>query len=202
MVIDINVKNKVYLYENFGDIKPWLTKDAVNFLEKKLNKNSICFEWVSGRSATWFAKKVKYLISVENNIKWYKKVKVMLENRRLDNVRYLFFNEDERKDNPKISNYASAINEYNDEIFDFILVDGIFREYCALNSIPKLKKGGFLIVDNIQWFLPSFIKCQSLKGTDEKPITENWKNLKKLREGEIIWTTNGINDTGIFIKPI
>lgn len=204
------IKNriKVYLYENFWGIKPWLTIDAVKFLEKYLNENSIGFEWGSGRSTIWFAKNTKFLISVENNINWYNKVKVMIENRNLKNVRYLYFDEDENKNSPKfvdpkISNYVEAINKFKEEMFDYILVDGIFREYCALNAIPKLKKGGILIIDNINWFLPSSTKTFGSIKENEKPASKNWGKFRDItKKWKILWTTNGISDTGIFIKPV
>ena len=38
---------------------------------------------------------------------------------------------------------------------DFILIDGKIRDFSTLESIPKIKSGGMLIIDNFQRYLPS-----------------------------------------------
>ncbi|MBK6989942.1 MAG: hypothetical protein IPH33_17845 [Bacteroidetes bacterium] len=44
--------------------------------------------------------------------------------------------------------YASSIDKFEDEYFDFILVDGRSRPSCIKHSLPKLKKNGYLVVHN------------------------------------------------------
>ena len=44
--------------------------------------------------------------------------------------------------------YAAAIDEYPDEYFDLVIVDGRARPSCIMHSIPKIKEGGWLVVDN------------------------------------------------------
>jgi predicted O-methyltransferase YrrM len=189
------LKNRifVYLYERLNPLTPWITKKAIDYLNSNLKNNYIGFEWGSGKSTIWLAKRVKKLVSVENDIYWYKKIKLMLEN--------YYFNENEKKDNPSHSRYINLIDKFENEYFDFIFVDGIFRDHCALKSIKKLKKGGILVIDDIHWFLPSNSKTLGSISLDKKPLNALWERfIKEIMNWEKIWTTNGIHDTGIFIK--
>ena len=45
-------------------------------------------------------------------------------------------------------NYVNSITEYPDSSFDLISIDGVARSSCIKASIPKLKKGGYLMLDN------------------------------------------------------
>jgi Predicted O-methyltransferase len=51
-----------------------------------------------------------------------------------------------------IGNALDVINDI-DEMFDFVFIDGDKREYPAYLEavLPKLKKGGFILADNILW---------------------------------------------------
>lgn len=52
--------------------------------------------------------------------------------------------------NYSFKKYVKSIDEYPDGYFDLILVDGRARPSCILHSIPKLKSGGLLVVDNAE----------------------------------------------------
>ena len=80
------------------------------------------------------------------------------------------------------------------------MIDGKFRDYSALKSIEKLKPNGFLIIDNINRYIPSSSKSPSsirdLSQTSDKWIEfiNNTKNYNKYI------FTNNVTDTGIFEK--
>ena len=69
---------------------PWLTRHSINILDKYLKKSDLGIEWGSGRSTLWFANRVSRLISVEDNIVWYKTVSAQLNGAGLANVEYHF----------------------------------------------------------------------------------------------------------------
>lgn len=121
---------------------PWLTDQAIDFLEKYLeeNKDARILEFGSGGSTLWFAKKTKNLTSIEHNVNWYKKVKQELENQNLNHV-------DQRH---ITSNYFNVCKEFEPESFDLILIDAKDRIECIKNSIPILKKNGVLMLDNAE----------------------------------------------------
>src|SRR6478752_7701283 len=54
---------------------PWLTRDAVLFLDRHLSRDMRGFEWGSGRSTIWFAKRIGALVSIEDNEQWYERLR-------------------------------------------------------------------------------------------------------------------------------
>lgn len=44
--------------------------------------------------------------------------------------------------------YVEAINTYSDNYFDFVFIDGRARNGCVIASLPKIKNGGYLMLDN------------------------------------------------------
>ena len=44
--------------------------------------------------------------------------------------------------------YASVIDRFPDGYFGLVFVDGRSRPSCVKHSIPKIKSGGFLILDD------------------------------------------------------
>jgi len=53
---------------------PWITFEAIEFLKKSLRKDMSVFEYGSGGSTVFFAKRVKKIITVEHNPEWNQKV--------------------------------------------------------------------------------------------------------------------------------
>ncbi|HLI94422.1 MAG TPA: hypothetical protein VKU83_12450, partial [Puia sp.] len=62
-----------------------------------------------------------------------------------------------------------AIDVYPDSHFDVIIVDGRARPSCIKHALPKLKPGGWLLVDNSDrsYYLEPF----SFDKTDWKVLT-------------------------------
>lgn len=115
---------------------PWYTYPAIEFLEDKIKHDSIVFEFGGGNSTLWWANKAKQVISIESDQGWYEQIKQQMP----DNVE-LNLEIEEKK-------YADFINQYPDQYFDVIIVDGINRNSCLENSLNKLKNDGLLIFDN------------------------------------------------------
>lgn len=44
--------------------------------------------------------------------------------------------------------YVAAINDEPDESFDFVIVDGRVRFECVRRAMPKVKRGGLLLLDD------------------------------------------------------
>jgi len=192
------VKNrmKVFLFEKTNPGLPWLTKDAIFLLDQLLKKEDIGVEFGSGRSTLWFAKKLKHLTSVEDNLTWYEKVRIMLSDAGISNeVDYRCCEEE--------SNFYNQSNSFNDSSIDFCLVDGKSRAKCALLMLPKIKSGGILVVDNINWFLPNDVThSPSSRRTSIGHASEDWALFEqKITSWRRIWTTNGVTDTCLWIKP-
>jgi predicted O-methyltransferase YrrM len=138
---------------------PWLTAAAITALQDLLKPSDIGFEFGSGRSTVWLAGRVKFLHSIEHVMEWYEHVQKELERAHLTNkVRYELAPEPGltgdyplADDHPYVKTIAALPNEY----LDFVLVDGIMRLKCILLAIPKLKRGGVLILDNANRYIPN-----------------------------------------------
>jgi len=138
---------------------PWLTKEAVLLLDSLLRPEDIGLEFGSGRSTIWFAERVNKLISIEHDHFWFEKINKKLKEKGLiRKVDYRLKTE---------NNYLDVLNEIEDNSIDFVLVDGLQRDICTLKVIPKLKLGGLLIIDNINWFIPSKSYSPTSKRNNE-----------------------------------
>ncbi|MEQ9323199.1 MAG: hypothetical protein RIF41_28790, partial [Polyangiaceae bacterium] len=85
---------------------------------------------------------------------------------------------------------------------DYVLVDGIFRDVCAKAALPAIKPGGLLVIDNANWFLPSDTSAPDSVGSSEAPRSESWRELwQAVSDWRRVWTSNGVFDTALFIKP-
>jgi len=142
---------------------PWFTMDAVNFLSNFVNENIKILEFGSGRSTVWLSKRTKYITSIETDIKWYEWVK---DNAPMVDIRLL-----------PADQHALICDQFSNEFFDLIILDGVddIRVKCAESSIPKLKRNGYLLLDNAERaFYYPIIKV-SVNYTRILELTDGWE---------------------------
>jgi len=171
---------------------PWLTKEAVKVLDSVLEDEYIGLEFGSGRSTLWFAKRIKRLISIEHDRFWFDKIKKKLIKENINNVDYYLKSADE---------YVNILDEINDNSLDFVLVDGLLRDVCVKKSLSKIRNGGLLIIDNINWFVPSeSYSPASMKNNNF--ASDVWREIftRDVKDWKKIWTSNNVTDTLIIIK--
>ena len=113
----------------------WFTYPAIDFLEGISKKEWNVFEWGSGNSTKWWAKRVRSVTAIEDDEKWYQEVSKSLP----INAHISFKHGGE---------YVECINEYPDESFDVIVVDGSQRNATARACTKKVKHDGIIIFDN------------------------------------------------------
>lgn len=147
---------------------PWLNAGAVRWLARRLAPSMEGFEWGSGRSTLFFARRAGRLTSIEHKAKWQRRVAALLAARRIGNVRLrleppldqpgrpqlrpdLWRQLGYAPQKPEFNAYADAILDFPEESLDFVCVDGRARVACALNALPRLRPGGFLVLDNSEW---------------------------------------------------
>lgn len=190
---------KQWIYFKKHRDQPWLTPDSIRLLEQLICANDIGIEFGSGRSTQWFASRLNKLYSVEGNKKWFDRISKTLENLKVENVDYRYV-PNKNESGKHLHDYLSV---FDSEVsgFDFILVDGIYRADTALQSLSYLKPGGILVVDNCNWVLPSESKSPSSIRTYEEMEPKWRKFYDSVSEWRSIWTSNGVTDTVIFIKP-
>ena len=173
---------------------PWLTKDAIKLLEDLICPNDIGIEFGSGRSTLWFAERLKHLTSVEDNEVWYTRVSKQIKTSNLsDKVNYVYAKEPDK--------YIDQAQKLAESSIDFCLVDGICRDECALTMTQKVRSGGLLVIDNVNWFIPN----EATHSPDSMPLgkfkTHLWQEFYELTSSwRKIWTTNGVTDTCLYFK--
>lgn len=189
------------VYQRAHPADPWLTPAAIDLLGTLLRPADRGAEFGSGRSTLWFAARVASLTSVEHDARWYEGVTAQLKDQGIGNVEYILVPEGqptEYGDGP----YARKALEFPDASLDFALVDGYYRDYCAKFIMPKVKPGGILVIDNINWSLPCESKAPGTRPAGLGPVTSVWGEISaELAGWRTIWTSNGVWDTAIFFKP-
>ena len=183
--------------------RPWITRTAYDVLDSYLRKTDVGLEFGSGRSTVWFAKRVARLTSVESDPGWHQRVTSQLAAANISNVESHLFPGPEVPGKGHESDYANVAQRFAPSSLDFVLVDGLYRDACALLSLDKVRPGGLLIIDNVNWFLPSASRAPASIRSESELRDENWKTLHRiLSSWRRIWTTDGVTDTAIFIKPL
>ena len=183
---------------------PWLTQAAVYLLHSWLKESDTGLEWGSGRSTTWFASRIRYIISIEYNEYWFGKVSSRIRELNLSSktdLRYIPI----RKEIPDdLQPYVMFINTIPEASLDFALIDGHLRFQCMQLVISKIKPGGLLILDDAQRFVPNAIMdnhSTSINKCDIFPDSE-WKTLiGSLDSWRSIHTSDGVTDTRFWVKP-
>lgn len=193
----------VMLYERAHPEAPWLTANMIGFLDGWLRPTDIGLEFGSGRSTAWFANRVGRLTSVEHNAEWYENVRAMLGTRGLSGrVDYRLCRDGVR--DMADTSYVAVAEEFGPNSLDFVLVDGRCRDHCASACMGKLKPGGILIIDNINWYVPRNPKPRApdSRGFSDGWASADWKAVSgQLESWRLVWTTNGVSDTALWVKP-
>jgi len=142
---------------------PWIVYSARDRIASSLRASSRVFEYGSGGSTLWFADRCFRVVSVEHNAAWCERIQRLLRDARSTNVDLRLVKPSARydgsiatryvSDDPEWSGcsfepYVSVIEEYPDDFFDLVLVDGRARADCLEPGWTKLRVGGLLVLDD------------------------------------------------------
>lgn len=116
---------------------PWFTYPAVEFLTERLNNTMKVFEFGSGNSTLFFAERANQIISVEHNKDWYNKI----SKQSPANSKIIYAKADH-------SNEYLDVLKMSNQKFNIIIVDGIYRNECLIESISYLSENGVIILDD------------------------------------------------------
>jgi len=174
---------------------PWLTRDAVRFLDQALMPTDVGLEFGSGRSSIWFASRIRHLTSVEDDPRWVANVTRMIDEQGLSSkIDYRFRRTKEE--------YVGELSRVADASIDFCLVDGSHRDECAMGVISKIRSGGLLVIDNINWYLPSNTVAPASRRPADGCANAIWSSFADAVRGwRRYWTSNGVSNTCIWFKP-
>jgi predicted O-methyltransferase YrrM len=188
------------LYEVSHPNSPWWTKEVIQIMDRVLKKSDNVLEFGSGRSSIWLANRCNHVTTVEHDIIWAEKVKNLARERGVQitvivpEIRSNIWSED----NQESGLYAEHQNVRGNK-FDVIVIDGLFRGSCAKSALELLSPNGVILVDNVNWYLPSDSRSPTSIPGIGAPITSEWQYFY---EQTISWrrilTTNGITDSAIY----
>jgi predicted O-methyltransferase YrrM len=134
---------------------PWIVPESLEHLERVIQADWRVFEWGSGGSTVYWGRNCAHVISVEHNKEWVERTtKLIRKFGVVPRVSLLYVRGDGSGDaKTAFRDYADVILDFPDESFDLVFVDGeaSSRGWCLNNAIPKLKHGGYLLLDNSDW---------------------------------------------------
>jgi precorrin-6B methylase 2 len=119
-----------------GEPLPWITYPGVRFLESRLKPEMEVFEFGSGASTLWWARRVRRVISCEDNREWFERTREHAP----ANVELMHADSAGQE-------YSNAILPYKSQ-FDIVVIDGSDRVRCARNCLGALKPDGVILWDN------------------------------------------------------
>jgi len=129
--------------DEHGNLLPWMTYPAIEFLQKYLTKKHDVFEFGCGASTIFFAQKVKKVYGVETNQKWLDLINDKLQSLDLTAQIELMENGIDNK------NYEIFPQKFEKK-FDIIVIDSLKRFLCAQHAVNFIKDDGIIILDDSQ----------------------------------------------------
>jgi len=118
---------------------PWYTYPAIEYIRQFDFSGCRVFEYGSGNSSRFWAQRASTVTSVESHPDWYRSgIRELLPNQTL-----LLRTEKQE--------YVNTIHDGNN-LFDIIVIDGVYRFNCATQAVGRIRTGGFIILDNSDWF--------------------------------------------------
>lgn len=190
------------IYERRESEKPWLNATANVMLETLLLVTDVGLEWGSGQSTPWLASRIRHLTSIEHDTRWYETVTRRLSGERIANVNYRLVASPPEGSEARASEYVTIAASFPDLSLGLALVDGEAREYCAEAVIPKIAPGGVLVIDDSNGYLDIQASQAPLSRFGKGPRNEVWRDVwDHVSTWRRIWTSNGLKDTTIFIRP-
>jgi len=135
---------------------PWFSYAAIDFLDKYLQPGMVVGEYGSGGSTLFFARRVKSVYSIEDNVHWFERVKQRLAVKRISNVTIGVFPFDFKS--PVGFENSAYLRSMPDRQCDVIVVDGTeewiqVRPTCFRFCEERIKPGGIIVLDD-SWRYP------------------------------------------------
>ncbi|WP_410221823.1 FkbM family methyltransferase [Pedobacter sp.] len=132
-----NAFDKKQAIDAEGQPIPWVTYSFIDFIKSRLNKSLSVFEYGSGNSTLFYAKRVGSVVSVEHDEAWYKKI----VNEKAENAEMIFTR---LETNGEYAQKAMLTGKK----FDVIIVDGRDRINCCKHAVNALSANGVVVLDD------------------------------------------------------
>lgn len=116
---------------------PWVTYSFIDFIAERIKKEHTVFEFGSGNSTLYYAKRALKVVSVEHDKAWFDKISAS----KPVNSEMIFCELQKGGDYSKMP--ASRGLQ-----FDIIIVDGRDRVNCCYQSLAALTDSGVVVLDD------------------------------------------------------
>ena len=139
-----------------GQILPWFTYSAIEWLNQYDFSDKNIFEYGSGYSTIHWSKRVKTITSLENDEKWYNEIKKNMPS----NVNLVL-----KQDDDDFYNYLKSSNNK----YDVIVIDSgwdsgrSIRENLVELAVEKLAENGLIIFDDTDFASREGFKRKELR---------------------------------------
>lgn len=120
-----------------GEFIPWMNYPVVKLLDQRFSTDFNLFEFGSGYSTHFYAKRCGSVVSVEYDRQWYDVINKDMP----ENVSLLFQEKD-------VDGYYCRLIAEQGKRFDVVVVDGRDRVNCVKQSLPCLTERGVIILDD------------------------------------------------------
>lgn len=132
---------------------PWISEEAIKLLDifLKNNPGARVMETGMGFSTLWLEKRCRFINSIEHDKDWYYKTLELL-------IGYAYITPSITASDDVSTTHANLrlhptpyhiiIETFPDNFYDLLLIDGRNRVKCIKAAIPKLRSGGWLVLDN------------------------------------------------------
>lgn len=120
-----------------GEPIPWVTYSFIDFISDRIQKDHTVFEFGSGNSTLYYAKRAQKVVSVEHDKDWFAKI----SSSKAANSEMIFC---ELEKGGKYSKMPASLGSK----FDIIIVDGRDRVNCCLESLSALSERGVVVLDD------------------------------------------------------
>ena len=116
--------------------KPAMLNQEIALILSYLHPSATMLEWGSGGSTIFFSKHVSKYYSIEHNSEWARIVSATISSLGQNNVQVNHVPADRKRSadgtkETEFRSYCSAPNNLNEKHFDFVLIDGRARQFCA-----------------------------------------------------------------------
>lgn len=136
----------------------WMSVHEQMLIESYLDENNTMLEYGSGYSTLWFSQFVKSYYSIEHARDWYNMIRAEINS--LPNVQYKLaavdpgyrgwpggFSEGTYE---QFEEYIKAVDGFNIQSFDRVLIDGRARAFCAKYILKFLHENSYIFIHDYE----------------------------------------------------
>lgn len=144
---------------------PWIPYAALQYLERRLPREAVVFEWGGGGSTLWLSRRAAAITTVEHDRSWHALLQERLRERCGAKSTVLLVEPEQEEATVRapaepvvwyssaraagsFERYVRAIDGVPDASLDLVVVDGRSRVACVLHAASKLRPGGLLMLDD------------------------------------------------------